>query len=188
MVGGGPAILGDGGGPELYKKTPSGHVGLSPGTDTLMNLPKGTQVLSHKQTLETLGNVPMYADGTKGKKKGPDGLVKLLREQKNVVGKVKNAAFDVWDYISDPKKLMNKAFEMFGAKAPSLSGGFGDIAKGLFTKVKDSVMSWGKKKRLKALAVCLAVVDLLPLKSGLLKLFQLKELVLVMLVPCKPSP
>ncbi|WP_236777972.1 tape measure protein [Bacillus altitudinis] len=142
---GGPAILGDGGGPELYK-TPSGHVGLSPGTDTLMNLPKGTQVLSHKQTLETLGNVPMYADGTKGNKKGSGWLGKAVEGAKNVVGKVKNAAFDVWDYISDPKKLMNKAFEMFGAKAPSLSGGFGDIAKGLFTKVKDSVMSWGKKK------------------------------------------
>ncbi|QEO61602.1 transglycosylase SLT domain-containing protein [Bacillus altitudinis] len=142
---GGPAILGDGGGPELYK-TPSGHVGLSPGTDTLMNLPKGTQVLSHKQTLETLGNVPMYADGTKGNKKGSGWLGKAIEGAKNVVGKVKSAAFDVWDYISNPTKLMNKAFEMFGGKVPTLAGGFGDIAKGLFTKVKDGVMSWGKKK------------------------------------------
>ncbi|MDF2002701.1 tape measure protein [Bacillus pumilus] len=142
---GGPAILGDGGGPELYK-TPSGHVGLSPGTDTLMNLPKGTQVLSHKQTLETLGNVPMYGDGTKGNKKGSGWLGKAVEGAKSVVGKVKSAAFDVWDYISNPTKLMNKAFEMFGGKVPSLAGGFGDIAKGLFTKVKDGVMSWGKKK------------------------------------------
>ncbi|MGV6982433.1 tape measure protein [Bacillus pumilus] len=142
---GGPAILGDGGGPELYK-TPSGHVGLSPGTDTLMNLPKGTQVLSHKQTLETLGNVPMYGDGTKGNKKGNGWLGKAVEGAKNVVGKVKSAAFDVWDYISNPTKLMNKAFEMFGGKVPSLAGGFGDIAKGLFTKVKDGAMSWGKKK------------------------------------------
>lgn len=142
---GGPAILGDGGGPELYK-TPSGHIGLSPGTDTLMNLPKGTQVLSHKQTLETLGNVPMYGDGTKGNKKGSGWLGKAVEGAKNVVGKVKSAAFDVWDYVSNPTKLMNKAFEMFGGKVPSLAGGFGDIAKGLFTKVKDGVMSWGKKK------------------------------------------
>lgn len=142
---GGPAILGDGGGPELYK-TPSGHVGLSPGTDTLMNLPKGTQVLSHKQTLETLGNVPMYGDGTKGNKNGSGWLGKAVEGAKNVVGKVKSAAFDVWDYISNPTKLMNKAFEKFGGKVPSLAGGFGDIAKGLFTKVKDGVMSWGKKK------------------------------------------
>lgn len=142
---GGPAILGDGGGPELYK-TPSGHVGLSPGTDTLMNLPKGTQVLSYKQTLETLGNVPMYGDGTKGNKKGSGWLGKAVEGAKNVVGKVKSAAFDVWDYVSNPTKLMNKAFAMFGGKVPSLAGGFGDIAKGLFTKVKDSVMNWGKKK------------------------------------------
>ncbi|NWF39988.1 tape measure protein [Bacillus sp. 8A6] len=149
---GGPAILGDGGGPELYK-TPSGHVGLSPGTDTLMNLPKGTQVLSHKQTLETLGNVPMYGDGTKGNKKGSGWIEnisgvggKVVEGAKNVVGKVKSAAFDVWDYISNPTKLMNKAFEMFGGKVPTLAGGFGDLAKGLFTKVKDGVMSWGKKK------------------------------------------
>lgn len=142
---GGPAILGDGGGPELYK-TPSGHVGLSPGTDTLINLPKGTQVLSHKQTLETLGNVPMYGDGTKGNKNGSGWLGKAVEGAKNVVGKVKSAAFDVWDYISNPTKLMNKAFEKFGGKVPTLAGGFGDIAKGLFTKVKDSVMSWGKKK------------------------------------------
>ncbi|MEC0471172.1 tape measure protein [Bacillus altitudinis] len=142
---GGPAILGDGGGPELYK-TPSGHVGLSPGTDTLMNLPKGTQVLSHKQTLETLGNVPMYGDGTKGNKNGSGWLGKAVEGAKNVVGKVKSVAFDVWDYISNPTKLMNKAFEKFGGKVPSLAGGFGDIAKGLFTKVKDGVMSWGKKK------------------------------------------
>ncbi|MGM5473783.1 tape measure protein [Bacillus pumilus] len=142
---GGPAILGDGGGPELYK-TPSGHIGLSPGTDTLMNLPKGTQVLSHKQTLETLGNIPMYGDGTEGNKKGSGWIENVSGAGGKIVEGVKNAAFDVWDYIPNPTKLMNKAFEMFGGKAPSLAGGFGDIAKGLFTKVKDSVMNWGKKK------------------------------------------
>ncbi|MFB8733905.1 hypothetical protein ACEQPO_08105 [Bacillus sp. SL00103] len=78
---GGPAILGDGGGPELYK-TPSGHVGLSPGTDTLMNLPKEHKFYHINKRLKLSENVPMYADGTKGNKKGPDGLVKLLREQK----------------------------------------------------------------------------------------------------------
>lgn len=137
---GGPAILGDGGGPELYK-TPSGHVGLSPGTDTLMNLPKGTQVLTHKQTESVLSQVPAYAKGTGGNfisnawDKTKDGV-------KNIAGK----AFDVWDYISNPTKLMNKAFEMFGVKTPSMPGGFGDIAKGLFNKVKNGALEWGKKK------------------------------------------
>ncbi|MEK5006601.1 tape measure protein [Bacillus sp. FSL K6-3312] len=137
---GGPAILGDGGGPELYK-TPSGHVGLSPGTDTLMNLPKGTQVLSHKQTESVLSQVPAYAKGT-----GGNFISNTWGKTKEGVKNIAGKAFDVWDYISNPTKLMNKAFEMFGGKVPSLAGGFGDIAKGLFTKVKDGAMSWGKKK------------------------------------------
>ncbi|WP_426579307.1 tape measure protein (plasmid) [Bacillus altitudinis] len=137
---GGPAILGDGGGPELYK-TPSGHVGLSPGTDTLMNLPKGTQVLSHKQTESVLSQVPAYAKGTGGNFIS-NAWGKTKEGVKNIAGK----AFDVWDYISNPTKLMNKAFEMFGGKVPSLAGGFGDIAKGLFNKVKNGAIEWGKKK------------------------------------------
>lgn len=59
---GGPAILGDGGGPELYRY-PNGGMGLSPGTDTMMNLPRGTEVLSHRNTIKYFGNVPAYADG-----------------------------------------------------------------------------------------------------------------------------
>ncbi len=145
---GGPAILGDGGGPELFR-TPSGHLGLSPGTDTLMHLPKGTQVLSHKQTVETLSNVPMYGGGTDGNKKGSGWVEnakniggKVLNGAKNIAGK----AFDVWDYISDPVKLMKKAFEMFGVKTPSMPGGLGNIATGLFNKVKNGALEWGKKK------------------------------------------
>lgn len=145
---GGPAILGDGGGPELFR-TPSGHLGLSPGTDTLMHLPKGTQVLSHKQTVETLSNVPMYGGGTDGNKKGSGWVEnakniggKVLNGAKNIAGK----AFDVWDYISDPVKLMKKAFEMFGVKTPSMPGGLGNIATGLFDKVKNGALEWGKKK------------------------------------------
>ncbi|MCP1147396.1 tape measure protein [Bacillus sp. 1735sda2] len=145
---GGPAILGDGGGPELFR-TPSGHLGLSPGTDTLMHLPKGTQVLSHRQTVETLSNVPMYGGGTGGNKKGSGWVEnakniggKVLNGAKNIAGK----AFDVWDYISDPVKLMKKAFEMFGVKTPSMPGGLGNIATGLFNKVKNGALEWGKKK------------------------------------------
>ncbi|MEK5068109.1 hypothetical protein [Sporosarcina sp. FSL K6-1508] len=59
---GGPAIVGDGGGPELIRY-PGGGLSLSPGVDTLMNLPKGTSVLSHRDTRKVFGNVPAYADG-----------------------------------------------------------------------------------------------------------------------------
>lgn len=59
---GGPAIVGDGGGPELIRY-PSGNMSLSPGKDTMMNLPRGTEVLSHKKTIDFFNAVPAYADG-----------------------------------------------------------------------------------------------------------------------------
>ena len=55
-------------GPEAFF-TPSGHMGISPATDTLMNLPKGTQVLSALDTKAFMSGIPAYANGTKKKKK-----------------------------------------------------------------------------------------------------------------------
>ncbi|WEY89774.1 transglycosylase SLT domain-containing protein [Bacillus subtilis] len=141
---GGPAILGDGkganAGPEMYR-TPSGHVGLSPATDTLMNLPKGTQVLSAKQTRAALSGVPAYAKGTEGNifTKAWDGV-------KSVAGKVKDVALDVFDYIGHPSKLLTKVLEKMGVSAPSMAGSFGDIAKGAFNFVKDKAVGFVKGK------------------------------------------
>lgn len=58
---GGPAIVGDGGGSELIQ-FPSGRVALSPATDTLVNLPRGTKVMPHHKTARIM-NVPAYAEG-----------------------------------------------------------------------------------------------------------------------------
>lgn len=62
---GGLAIVGDGGGRELIL-TPNGKVLLSPDSSTLMSLPKGTHVISHKETekLLTKSSIPAYANGT----------------------------------------------------------------------------------------------------------------------------
>ncbi|MEK3847372.1 transglycosylase SLT domain-containing protein [Bacillus sp. FSL R5-0418] len=141
---GGPAILGDGkganAGPEMYR-TPSGHVGLSPGTDTLMNLPKGTEVLSAKQTRAALAGVPAYAKGTEG-----NIFTKAWNGVKSVAGKVKDVALDVFDYIGHPSKLLTKVLEKMGVSAPSMAGSFGDIAKGAFNFVKDKAVGFVKGK------------------------------------------
>lgn len=50
---GGPAIVGDGGGSELVQ-FPSGRTWLSPATDTLVDLPRGTKVLPHQETTKVL--------------------------------------------------------------------------------------------------------------------------------------
>lgn len=65
---GGPAIVGDGvgnnAGRELIK-LPNQKLFLSPANPTLLNLPKGTSVLSAINTRKYLGSVPKYATGTK---------------------------------------------------------------------------------------------------------------------------
>ncbi|PID03599.1 hypothetical protein CSV67_02855 [Sporosarcina sp. P2] len=59
---GGDAIVGDGGGEELMR-FPNGRMALSPATDTLLNLPRGTEVLSHRNTVSYLKQAPAYAEG-----------------------------------------------------------------------------------------------------------------------------
>ncbi|QII49469.1 phage tail tape measure protein [Bacillus paralicheniformis] len=146
---GGLAILGDGGGPELFR-TPSGFTGLSPGTDTLFNLPKGTQVLPHKETKSLLEQgVPAFKKGTKNKSFFDSALdvgKAAVDAGKTAVNKVKDFAFDAWDYVSNPSKLIAKTIESLGLKLPDISGAFGTIAKGAFGKVKDSAVGFMKKK------------------------------------------
>ncbi|MEC1257655.1 transglycosylase SLT domain-containing protein [Bacillus subtilis] len=152
---GGPAILGDGkganAGPEMYR-TPSGHVGLSPATDTLMNLPKGTEVLSAKQTRAALSALPAYGSGNVGG--GISGALGWVKDKatsaidgaKHVVKKAKDIALDVFDYVGHPSKLLTKVLENMGVKAPSMSGSFGDLAKGAFNFVKDKAVGFVKGK------------------------------------------
>lgn len=60
---GGAAVVGDGGGRELIK-LPDGRSFLSPATDTLLNLPRGTHVIPHRETARLLKSVKHYANGT----------------------------------------------------------------------------------------------------------------------------
>lgn len=149
---GGLAILGDGGGPELFR-TPSGFTGLSPGTDTLFNLPKGTQVIPHDMTKKlTAQGIPAFKKGTKKKnffENATDTVSNakntVVNAAKGAVGKVKDFAFDVWDYVSDPKKLLNKVIGSLGLKLPEIPAVFGDMAKGAFSKIKTSAVDFLKK-------------------------------------------
>ncbi|WP_045509329.1 phage tail tape measure protein [Bacillus amyloliquefaciens] len=150
---GGPAILGDGGGPELFR-TPSGFTGLSPGRDTLFNLPKGTQVLPHNMTKKLIAQgIPAFKNGTKKKnlfEKGVDAVSgakdTVVNVAKGAVNKVKDFAFDVWDYVSDPKKLVSKVVNSLGLKLPEISGAFGSMATGAYEKVKSSMVGFVKKQ------------------------------------------
>ncbi|USK61342.1 hypothetical protein [Peribacillus asahii] len=143
---GGPAILGDGGGPELYR-TPSGHVGLSPGRDTLMNLPRGTEVLPHRQSMTLLNaGLPAYKSGVEGKGKEGSLLHDAVHKAKNIVGNVKEAAFDVWSYISNPTKLASKIFKEFGVTFPKMSGAIHEFGKGSVSFLKDKTVGFLKEQ------------------------------------------
>jgi len=140
---GGLAILGDGGGPELFR-TPTGFVGMSPGTDTLMNLPKGTQVIPHRETQQIMNNynIPAYKEGT--------GVSNALKTGWNWVkekgSEIKDTALDVWSYVSEPSKLMDKVLEQFGVVAPTLSGVLNDVSQGTFKLVKEKAVEYVKEK------------------------------------------
>ncbi|MDI3234173.1 transglycosylase SLT domain-containing protein [Exiguobacterium antarcticum] len=154
---GGPAILGDGrgtnAGPELYR-TPSGFVGMSPARDTLMNLPKGTQVINARDTrmLMERYNIPAYKNGTVTdalKTAGSYVKEKATTAKDYVVGKAesaKNVAFDVFDYMSDPSKLLSKALEHLGVTMPELPKNLSAIASGAFSLIKKHATTYLKGK------------------------------------------
>lgn len=149
----GPAWVGDGtgrnSGPELIKE-PGKKPYLSPAKPTLMHLSKGTQVLSALDTKEFL-KLPAYANGIGRKIKdftgGMWGGVKDFA--KDTVSGIKNAkdvAFDVWDYVENPSKLLNKALEFLGIAPGKLIGALKDVPKAGFNKVKDGGIKFLKKK------------------------------------------
>lgn len=132
---GGLAIVGDGkganAGPELIQ-TPDGKMSLSPAKDTLVNLPKGTSVLSATDTRKLFSKVPKYGWGI-GEIKEAAGIAKdwvvgkgksLLSTGKKVAKNVKDTALDIWDYVSDPKEMLKKALETVGFEMPEFPGSF----------------------------------------------------------------
>lgn len=129
---GGPALVNDGLGSNYQEayRTPDGRTGIFPAQRNLMvNLPKGTSVLSGPKTAAMYG-VPAYANG----------VGEWLKEKWDGA---KEIASDIWSYASNPKKLLNAAISKFvnlkGAVEPALSmakGSVGTIAEGSFGWLK----------------------------------------------------
>lgn len=131
---GGPAIVGDGGGPELMVM-PNGRQMLSPSTDTLMNLPKGTQVLPYEKTTQLMKGIPAYAEGTGLINRAWDGV-------RNFAGRVKDVTTDVFSYISNPSKLLTNVLNDLGVALPSLNGAAGKLVPGAFSFIKNKAVEF----------------------------------------------
>ncbi len=128
---GGPAIVGDGGGPELMRY-PNGNMSLSPGRDTLVNLPRGTEVLPHHKTQRLMGQgVPAYKDGI-----GFD----------DIGGKFQNKLGDIFEYMGDPAELVDDVIKVVGVQLPNIGGAFGDMSRGAFNLVKNKMVEWISSK------------------------------------------
>lgn len=131
---GGPALVNDGLGSNYQEayRTPDGRTGIFPAQRNLMvNLPKGTSVLSGPKTAAMYG-VPAYANG----------IGEWLKEKWDGA---KEIASDIWSYASNPKKLLNAAISKFvdlkGAVEPALS-----MAKGSVGTIAEGSYEWFKSK------------------------------------------
>ncbi|MGG1481465.1 phage tail tape measure protein [Bacillus smithii] len=135
---GGLAVVSDGKGKNKQEliALPNGQMFLSPKQETIMNLPKGTSVLNGDATAQLLSTLPKYASG-KGWLQGAWDTVK------GVASKTKDVVKDVWEYASNPKKLIELAINKFtnlsGILNPTLA-----IVKGMITRVKDGAVNWIK--------------------------------------------
>ncbi|MFJ7756326.1 tape measure protein [Peribacillus muralis] len=103
---GGLARIGDGNKHELVS-LPNGKMFMSPNRDTLVNLPKGTEVLSGDKTSQLFGgNVPAFKNGSGG------WLDNMISGTKGAFNKVKDWGSDIWDWVKDKasigKLLANK--------------------------------------------------------------------------------
>ena len=130
---GGPALVNDGSGSqwqEMYR-TPDGKTGLFPKVRNLMvDLPKGTQVLSGAKTAKAMSGMPAYANGI------GNWMGEKWNQAKEMVG-------DIWDYATHPEKILNIAISKFTnlsqAVEPALSiatGGISTMANGAMVMIE----------------------------------------------------
>ena len=162
---GGPFIAGDGGKPELIKFE-DGTMTLSPATDTLYYGGKGTEILSGKETEEAFKSmVPHYNSGLNRFANGAKAIgewtkdkavsagkatkkVAVAGKDKVVAGakKVGDVIGDVWEYASNPKKLLDKVLSSMDLTLPSINGSLVEFLKTGVSKIKNGGVDLLKRK------------------------------------------
>lgn len=141
---GGLAHIGDGGKRELVH-LPTGQMFLSPNKDTMVNLPKGTEVVSGPKTEQLFGGkVPRYKKGSggffsKALDFGSNLWSKTKEFSKGAFSKVKDWSSAIWDWVADKSSIANLLAHKIGDKIPDNPLGVSyDIMKGSIKKSIDS--------------------------------------------------
>jgi tape measure domain-containing protein len=136
---GGLAIVGDGGKKELIQ-TPDGQMMLSPNTSTLMNLPKGTQVLDGHNTerMMGMGLIPAYANGTGG---FLGALNSAWNWGKSGLEKLGDMAKNFWNLATHPDKLIQSAIANFAHLGKFAQPALG-MAEGTISTGAKGALNW----------------------------------------------
>lgn len=121
---GGLAVVGDGkgsnAGSELFR-LPNGQIGLTPSKPTIIDLPRGTQVIDAKTTKKLMaGLVPAYAGG--------------------IISKAKSALATGWGWLKDKlSNIKNSAINHVMGLVGGNIGSFVSFPKALVSMVNDSL-------------------------------------------------
>jgi murein DD-endopeptidase MepM/ murein hydrolase activator NlpD/phage-related protein/SLT domain-containing protein len=151
----GLAVVGDGKKKELIEY-PDGKYALSPATDTVTWMPKGTRVYSGEQTAEIMRGIPKYKKGNvlekiqsgasslwdSSKQAVDDGASWVAEKAKSGAEKLGKTVGDVWEYMSEPSKLLNKVYKEFIPSLPNLGGAFQDLMGGSMKLMKKNVVDF----------------------------------------------
>ncbi|WP_193063479.1 phage tail tape measure protein [Oceanobacillus oncorhynchi] len=146
---GGPAMINDGKGPELVK-VPGQKPGFVGGQNQIVNLPKGSKVMSYEKTNKMMGGqVPAYAGGIGGNiwsgiKDFAGGAWEGIKSAGSFVV---DSAKEGWDFLKDgAKKAVNKLFDMAGMVMPKGDDFFSGLVRGSVDSLKENLISFTDNK------------------------------------------
>lgn len=138
------------------------------GRNVVLPLKKGMEVINGRDTQNMYGGIPRFSAGSATKKQTnnkksafeqgfdnvkaitkatADATVKTVAKKGGeLAGKATSKAFEVWDYIENPGKLVQIALDKFGVDFSSIKGVYGSFMKHGFAGLKKGlvkkVMSW----------------------------------------------
>lgn len=143
---------GPGNGPGGFRREliqfPNGKTALTPAKDTKTLLPKGSRVFNGKQTHALMNGVKLSTGTTKnGMFDGfGEAIGNAYSGAKDAVSKginkVGDAIGDVWDFATNPGKLVDKVLSTFGVNFDFAEGDIlGGLMQAMYKKLKESVKS-----------------------------------------------
>ena len=129
---GGLALVNDASGSNYSElvTTPDGNSFIPKGRNVLLNLQKGSQVLDGDSTSKLMSSIPRYKNGT---------MKKLKEFGSSAWTKAKDITGDVWDYVSNPSKLIEAGIEKYTNLAKVAEPGL-SMAKGAVSTVASGAM------------------------------------------------